>query len=144
VNTRPPLSWRLHASAAAFALPVLMELTSFGRLERRLTALASRRLRRIPDDRVAARWVDDALYGRPHPWTRTCLRRATVLYYLLRRGGRNVELCIGVRRDEQGELKAHAWLLHEGMPYLEPMITRDEVSSYGTIARFPSLASAVQ
>jgi hypothetical protein len=66
------------------------------------------------------------------------------LYYLLRRGGRNVALCIGVRRDEQGELKAHAWLLHEGMPYLEPMITRDEVSSYGTIARFPSLASAVQ
>jgi hypothetical protein len=144
MNPRPTLRWRLHASAAAFALPVLLEVAPLDWLEKRLTALAARRMRRVPDDLVAARWVDDALHGRPHPWTRTCLRRATVLYYLLRRAGRNVELCIGVRRDDQGELKEHAWLLREGRPYLEPLATRDEVMSYGTIARFPAPTPGVQ
>jgi hypothetical protein len=55
-------------------------------------------------------------------WRHTCLKRAAVLYYVLRRAGRPVELWIGVRRDgaQPAGVGAHAWLMRNGAPYLEP------------------------
>ncbi len=93
---------------------------------------------RAPRDADAAWWVDRALGRLPPPWNGTCLRRAAVLYYLLRAAGRAVEICIGVRRDENGTLLAHAWLLLDGTLYLEPVTTQDEVSQFTLIARFPN------
>lgn len=90
-----------------------------------------------PPDVIAAQWVDVALSRLPRPWTRTCLRRAAVLYYLMRAAGRRVDLCIGVRRDEHGALLAHAWLLRDEEVYLEPEATRTQVAGYSLIARFP-------
>lgn len=95
------------------------------------------RTARAPADHTAALWVDEFLSRLPRPWTRTCLRRAAVLYYLLRSAGRTVDLCIGVRRDEHGELLAHAWLLCEGVLYLEPAGTTEVVADYTLIAQFP-------
>ncbi|MEO8623115.1 MAG: lasso peptide biosynthesis B2 protein [bacterium] len=132
-----PVGWRLRAIMAAALIPPMLELLPLTRLERVLTFTARAQMSSVPDDLVAARWVDDTLAGMPRPWTRTCLRRAVVLYHLMRAAGRAVDLCIGVRRDERGEMLAHAWLLRDGDLYLEPDSTSGLVSRYSVIARFP-------
>ena len=96
---------------------------------------------RAPDDLVAARWVDGFLSRLRGPWQFTCLRRAAVLYYLLRSAGRAVDLCIGVRRDEGGVLHAHAWLLRDGALYLESARSSERVADFSVIARFPQPAA---
>ena len=133
-----PVAWRLRAIAAATVVPPLLEIVSLARIERLLRTAARLRLSRAPADGAAAYWVDQFLSRLPRPWTHTCLRRASVLYYLLRSAGRTVDLCIGVRRDEYGELLAHAWLLHDGALYLEPTGTVEVVADYTLIAKFPS------
>ena len=132
------MAWRLRAIAAATVVPPLLEICSFARLEQFLRSAARVRSARAPADRTAALWVDEFLSRLPRPWTRTCLRRAAVLYYLLRSAGHTVDLCIGVRRDEHGELLAHAWLLREGAIYLEPAGTIEVVADYTLIAQFPN------
>ena len=122
-------------------MPPLLELLSFARIERLLVFAARLRIARAPDDAVAASWVDSRLYGKPRPWTLTCLRRAAILYHLLRSRGCTVDLCIGVRRDEHGELRAHAWLLRDGSLYLEPAQTGGLVPEFRLIAQFPPPAS---
>ncbi len=44
----------------------------------------------------------------------TCLTRALAAQLLLRRGGIDSRLCIGVKRDEQRKFEAHAWLERNG------------------------------
>jgi hypothetical protein len=132
-----PFGWRVRAIAAAAFIPPLLELLSLTRLERVLAFSARPRMTNVPDDHIAAQWVDDTLARLPRPWTRTCLRRAAVLYYLERAAGRIVDLCIGVRRDEHGVLLAHAWLLRDGELYLEPDSTSTQIPRYSLIARFP-------
>lgn len=58
-----------------------------------------------------------------------------MLYHLLRRGGHRVELVIGVKHDEEGAVTAHAWLLREGVPFLEN--DPSHPSRFREIARFP-------
>ena len=48
--------------------------------------------------------------GRPMPWAVTCLTRAMAAQVLLGRLGEPTNLCLGVAKDEQGQLRAHAWL----------------------------------
>ena len=130
----------MRALAATAIVPLLLEFVSFARMERLLALAARAQAPGAPDDAIAARWVDQQLGGLPSPWALTCLRRAAVLYYLLRAAGRPVELCIGVRRDEHGELLAHAWLLRDGAIYLEPATTSPLVAAYNVIAQFPQRA----
>jgi len=55
-----------------------------------------------------------------HPIVRPgCLTRAVTLYWFLVRRGLDVELWFGVAR-ENGEAIGHAWLVHEGIAFLEP------------------------
>jgi hypothetical protein len=88
-------------------------------------------------DDALARWVDALLRRWPPPWRYTCLKRAAVLYHLLRRAGRPVELRIGVRRagGTGGALAAHAWLVRDGVPYLEPQ--SGQPSLHAVIVRLP-------
>ena len=74
----------------------------------------------------------------PPPWRYTCLRRGVVLYHLLRRAGRPVELHVGVRRrgpSGEAPLEAHAWLMLDGRRFLEP--ATNQADSYRVIASFP-------
>ena len=91
---------------------------------------------------LAAQYVDRLLLPLPGPWRWTCLRRAAVIYHLLRSAGRNAELCIGVRREHDGSLHAHAWLLRDGALYLEPGRLPERVADFTVIARFPSATAA--
>jgi hypothetical protein len=133
-----PIGWRLRAIAAAAIIPLLLEIVSFARLERFLRSLARVQTQSAPDDLTASWWVDQFLSRLRGPWSRTCLRRAAILYYMLRSTGRVVSLCIGVRRDEHGELLAHAWLVRDGAIYVEPTGTSEVVSAYTLIAQFPA------
>jgi hypothetical protein len=55
------------------------------------------------------------------PMKATCLPRAIVLWYLLRREGILGEICIGVRKDQKAEriglenFNAHAWVEYGGL-----------------------------
>ncbi|MDB4916026.1 MAG: hypothetical protein JWM95_3670 [Gemmatimonadetes bacterium] len=126
----------MRAIMAVALVPPLLEMLSLTRLERLLSS-RSRAPGAPVNDAALAQWVDETMAWLPRPWTRTCLRRAAVLFYLLRRDGRLVDLCIGVRRAERGDVLAHAWLVSGGTPYLEPEKTRAEVAQYNLIAQFP-------
>jgi len=71
----------------------------------------------------------------PPPWRRTCLKRALVLQYLIRRAGGSAALQVGVRRDGAGALVAHAWLTRNGTAYLEPATER--LDTFQVLATFP-------
>ena len=124
-------------------VPPLLEIVSFAVVERMLMRAARLQSTHRPDDSDAAQWVDAWLARLPRPWTYSCLRRATVLYYLLRSAGQPVSLCIGVRRDAGGVLRAHAWLVRDGAPYLEPARSGERVAEFKEIARFPQTSAPV-
>jgi hypothetical protein len=92
------------------------------------------------NDVMLARWVDGLLRRLPGPWHRTCLNRSAVLYHLLRRAGRPVELWIGVHKGADTRLGAHAWLVHAGEPYLES--EPEHSRTHNVIARFPETGGA--
>ncbi len=118
----------------------MLEAVSFARIERMLMRAARWRIRRAPDDQLAVAWVRELLSRLPPPWSGTCLRQSSVLYFLLRSAGRDVELCIGVRRGDDGRLRAHAWLARGGVPYLESDRGTEHAGQFNVIARFPSPA----
>jgi Transglutaminase-like superfamily len=130
--------WRIRATIAAIGLPPLIHLVSLDRIARWIS------LRPMPavadhsvDDPAISQWVDRVLHHLPPPWRHTCLRRALVLHYLVHRAGRPAELRIGVRRDDQNALAAHAWLVRDGAPYLEPSI--NHVETFQVLTAFPSV-----
>jgi len=137
VSSALPLAWRVRAVAAVSVVAPLVTVRSFAQLARWLGNEGSGAppRRGALDDVALARWVDRLLYALRGPWHHTCLRRATVLYGLLRRAGRPVELVIGVRRDAAGRVAAHAWLERDAAPYLEadPAIP----ARHTVLARFP-------
>jgi len=49
----------------------------------------------------------------------TCLTRGLILYHFLRRAGFEVALCFGAGYPA-GQFAAHCWLVHAGMPFMEP------------------------
>ena len=134
-----PLGWRLRATAFVILVPPLVYVVSFSRLVSWLGGRRPGRSDAALDDASLARWVDRLLRHLPGPWRRTCLKRSAVLYHLLRRAGRPVELWIGVNRAGAA-LGAHAWLVQAGTPYLEAH--PEHALSHTVIARFPETTAA--
>jgi hypothetical protein len=140
-----PLGVQVRATIAAFIVPPLLRCVSFSRLASWLDRGAGRAADGRADDfddAALARVVDTRLRGWRGLWRHTCLKRAAVLYYVLRRAGRPVELCIGVRRDatQPAGVGAHAWLVRDGAPYLEP--SDHSWRQHSAIARFPDVREA--
>jgi hypothetical protein len=129
--------WRLRATLATMLFPPLVHLVSLERINRWIGRSGNpARPDDTVDDESLAEWVDRVLVRLPPPWKKTCLKRAIVLHYLLRRAGRPAELHIGVRRDETSALAAHAWLTRSDQPYLET--GADHIGDYQVLASFPS------
>jgi hypothetical protein len=127
--------WQARTLTAALVLPPLLSTVSFARLAGHLARATPAGPAPAPDDASLAWWVDSVLRRLPRPWTHSCLKRAVVLFYLLRRAGRTVSLCIGVRRDAAGTFAAHAWLVQDGAPYLEPASAQP--ATFELLASFP-------
>ena len=127
--------WQARTLGAALLLPPLLSLVSFQRLASRVGRPGPARPAPVPDDASFAWWVEVVLGHLPPPWHSTCLKRSVVLFHLLRRAGRAVSLCIGVRRDAGGAFVAHAWLTQDGAPYLEPPLSQP--ATFQVIATFP-------
>jgi hypothetical protein len=132
-----PLFWRFRATASALLIPPLLHTVSFNRLagwlshKKRYSSMDSVAF----NDAAMADWVDRVLRRLRGPWRHTCLKRGTILFFLLRKAGRPIELWIGVDRDEAGGVTAHAWLVHQGEPYLET--DPSHPGQFKVIARFP-------
>jgi hypothetical protein len=107
---------RLAAGAYAALLMTDVQLRVLGykrlleRIERRpaAEAVSARRLRRT---RRFAGWLETASHR--HVVRARCLHRSLALHAWLRRKGLPSELRIGVRK-ENGELRAHAWVVLAG------------------------------
>jgi hypothetical protein len=136
VSRRLTPGWRIRATLTALVLPPLVHVVSMERISRWMARRGVPSPDPTVDDESLAEWVDRVLQRMPPPWRKTCLKRAIVIQSLLRRAGRPAELRIGVRRDEAGNLAAHAWLARDGLLYLEP--AGDPVGSYQVLAAFPS------
>ena len=68
----------------------------------------------------------------------TCLTKAFVGEWLLRRRGLAVDLRVGVARDDNGGLDAHAWLEVEGRTIIGEV---DEMSRFSTFSTLDASAT---
>lgn len=95
-----------------------LALTGYVRTRRWVERLSAGGTRRTAtsDDLEAARRLAQlaAIAGRRGAVRATCLRQALVLHGWLRRRGLAPEIVIGVRRDGEAPLDAHAWVELEG------------------------------
>jgi hypothetical protein len=89
------------------ATPPLVRRLSVPRVRRLLSRLAGRELVGVAPERVV--WAVDAV-SRHRPGHGTCLTRALVLEAVLRRGGADAQLRLGVVRGEDGRVTGHAWV----------------------------------
>lgn len=130
------LHWRARVIGLVLVVPPLVHLAPLHRLT---AVLGARRPGRVPPPvEPLVREVEFWLGRLPWPWRSTCLKRATILYALLRPAGEPVELHVGVKRTREGAFTAHAWLVRGGAPYLEPVTETPE--TFRVIATFPSEA----
>jgi hypothetical protein len=105
-------------------LPVLLRVCSLPRLLRWCALGAPR----PPDDAAPVTACVERVLAR-HPATSRsfCLKRSLALYRFLGGPTADIQVCIGVRYGEaagpgtpsQRRLQGHAWLLRNGVPYLE-------------------------
>ncbi len=130
----PELRWKARTVVAALALPPLLSAISLARLARWIGRRRPASAPAPPDADLSA-WTEAILRRLPSPWRYTCLRRGIVLYYLLRKSGRDAALHIGVRRAPEGAFAAHAWLTRQGALLLEP--PSSQPAQYRVIASFP-------
>ena len=109
-----PADRALVAEAAILLLAVRLVLhrMSFPALRERLDRLAARPSRGGP---VSAEQVAFAVEATAPAIPRaSCLTQALVADVQLRRRGLPSEIRLGVRRDDAGRLRAHAWALSDG------------------------------
>ncbi|MDZ4673091.1 MAG: lasso peptide biosynthesis B2 protein [Gemmatimonadota bacterium] len=120
MNSLLSTGWRVRATVAALVLPPLVHLVPLNRLTGWVSPRpGSRRHDASVAEAEVAAWVDAVLVRLPWPWRRTCLKRALTIFALLARSGDPAELRVGVRREGDGTLAAHAWLTRAGQPVLE-------------------------
>ena len=127
-------------------LPAMLRLLSLPRLMKMLTH-RDLRVCKDPDseskDKIV-KFTDYLLNRNFWIYKSTCLKRALVLYYFLRRSGIDVQICFGVRSNAksseiktQNVLEGHAWLLYSGNIFLE----RDAkaIKTYTMTYSFPDM-----
>ncbi len=133
MTTSLPVRWRLRLAVLVAVVPPLLHVLPVHRLASWLGRPRAAR-EKPPTELLVAR-VDAWLRRLPWPWRTTCLKRASVLYGLLRPLDVDMQLHIGVRRIPGKAFQAHAWLMRRDAPFLEP--EGSDFATYQVIARFP-------
>ena len=129
--------WKIRTAVAALLIPPAIHVVSLAVLIERLARWSARPVGGTPPAPDSTAWrVDRLLRAMPWPWHHTCLKRASTLFFLLRRSGYPVVLQVGVRKEPGGKLEAHAWLLLNGETFVEPAATFS--ASFSPIATFGS------
>ena len=129
----PPEQRALLARAALWLVLARLGLATLPFL--RVRALCERASRGRPLAGRPASEIRWALLAaaRRLPGTR-CLPRALALQALLRQAGVESELRIGVAKDRQGGLVAHAWVDRAG----EPFLADEDLTAYTALSPLPS------
>ena len=86
----------------------------FQTLRRLLDSLSQTSLRQTPNSNAIKRIVDGVQVGSRYVPKATCLTQALAAQVMLSRRGYPATLRLGVIKDEQGHLEAHAWVESEG------------------------------
>jgi hypothetical protein len=109
-----------------------------------LLRLCVLRAPRPPDDEaLVVACVDRILRRHPGLSRSPCLKRSLTLYRFLGAAATDLQFCLGVRYAEgprterqARRLSGHAWLLRNGVPYLEP--NHLGVERFRLIYRYPA------
>jgi hypothetical protein len=121
----------LHAALAWVVLSRIgLALFSLPRLQRFTSNARHQSLKGATRDEL--RWAVLAV-ARRVPGTR-CLARALALHALMARAGLPARLCIGVAKESDSALAAHAWVLHEGVPVFD----EPDLERYTLLSAFPA------
>jgi len=105
----------------ALLLPLLLRYLRFPEL----LQLLGKKPARLPETDYQNRQAEKVrlftnfVLGHRFAGTKTCLKRSLVLYHFLRKIGLDVEIELGITRQESG-LIGHSWLTCNGLPYPEP------------------------
>ena len=112
---------KLNANERGLVISALLHLAAIriglwalplqGMLRRLETLKVSKTRRGLEPERIV--WAIRAV-SRYLPGTRNCLVQSLAAQAMLARRGYPARLCIGVAKDEGGQLKAHAWVECEG------------------------------
>ena len=108
------------AGSTVVGTTVLLRVMSFRRAQRLIEGDGHARTRRplSPDQERRLLWAVTAVSQRLLP-TRPCLPQALAGQFLLRCwGARPAQLRIGVARNDDGSIEAHAWLERDGQVLL--------------------------
>ncbi|MCC6242674.1 MAG: lasso peptide biosynthesis B2 protein [Gemmatimonadaceae bacterium] len=135
MSERLPVRWSVRLALLIAIVPPLLHVVPVDKLATWLGR--SRGKREAPPISALVARVDYWLRRLPWPWRSTCLKRAAVLYGLLRPAGEDVQLHIGVRRLPGKEFQAHAWLMRDGAPFVEPAGTGFD--TFQMITAFPEM-----
>ncbi|MEO7997180.1 MAG: lasso peptide biosynthesis B2 protein [Gemmatimonadaceae bacterium] len=131
--------WRWRVFGLVTTVPPLLYVVPVNRLIARLGARKTSY--ESPPINELVREVDNWLTRLPRPWRTTCLKRSSILYALLRRSGEDVQLHIGVKREADRSFAAHAWLMRNDQPYLEP--AGSAYATFQMITAFPEQTAPV-
>lgn len=138
MGTELPVRWKARVFPLVLLVPPLVHVVPVHRMAKKLAA-RDPAYASPPIDALAHR-VDTWLRRLPWLWRSTCLKRALILFALLRRSGEPVQLHIGVKREPDKSFAAHAWLVRDGQPYLEP--PESTFATFQVITIFPETEQA--
>ncbi len=124
-------------------LPLLLKFSSIPRIMKMLTPWDLEVYETLKLEKLMERIVNFTDYILNHSfWVfkGSCLKRSLILYYLLRKYGIDIQICLGVKYDgglsdseaEERKLDGHAWLIYNGDIFMErnPEVTKTYKATY--------------
>jgi hypothetical protein len=102
----------LSAAARLYSLPRALQIVAGNKNEKQPAQAGA-------DEKELARAIDLLLSIDFLIFTPICWKRAAVLHRYLSHSGKRTRIIFGVRNETGGKVAGHAWLEHDGQPFLE-------------------------
>src|ERR1043165_6098416 len=118
--SRPREAWLMCGMAWwVMVLSVLARSYSLPRALQRVTGTKDRKHPLTTSQHDLARAIDLLLSANILMFKPVCWKRAAVLHRYLSHNGITTRIIFGVRNETDGKVSGHAWLEHDGRPFLE-------------------------